>query len=178
MLAHLLACAVQMADGHLLKEVRDELLGCLRETYRAGFPVLLEDAACSTDAARRSKAMARIRELNKLAGFPMKVRLAPVDAEKFPVELPEIVASLGSEDPQQRLSAVRLLRRFLCVGELSCALLTLIRVCVSQHSSQQNRGSAIRRSSGGRMLAQDHRFCPRWRQRGGAVRSGLDPRKL
>ena len=98
------------------KEVREELLECLRETYRAGFPVLLEDAACESDAEKRKKAMARIRELNKLAGFPMKVRLAPMDVSRLPAELPEIVSSMASEDPKTRLSGVRLLRRYLCVG--------------------------------------------------------------
>ena len=103
-------------DGHLTKEARETLLECLRETYRAGFPVLLEDAACRDDPERQAKAMARIRELNKLAGFPMKVRLSPLDASRLPAELPDIVASLSSEDAETRLSGVRLLRRFLCVG--------------------------------------------------------------
>ena len=103
------------------KEVREELLGCLRETYRAGFPVLLEDAACADDAVRMRKAMSRIRELNKLAGFPLKVRLAPLDASDLPVDLPEIVKSLSSEDTKTRVTGVRLLRRHLCVG-LLCLL--------------------------------------------------------
>lgn len=60
--------------------------------------------------------MARIRELNKLAGFPMKVRLSPLDASQLPAELPDIIASLSSDDAEARLSGVRLLRRHLCVG--------------------------------------------------------------
>lgn len=78
--------------------------------------MLLEDAACRDDPERRRKAMARIRELNKLAGFPMKVRLSPLDASQLPAELPDIIASLSSDDAEARLSGVRLLRRHLCVG--------------------------------------------------------------
>ena len=92
--------------------------------------------------------MARIRELNKLAGFPMKVRLSPLDASQLPAELPDILASLSSEDPDARLSGVRLLRRHLCVGLLnrhislyhsSLLLCHCKRLCVCAH----NRGGTV-----------------------------------
>lgn len=110
--------------------------------------MLLEDAACRDDPERRRKAMARIRELNKLAGFPMKVRLSPLDASQLPAELPDILASLSSEDPEARLSGVRLLRRHLCVGLLnrhssfshsSLLLCHCKRLCVCAH----NRGGTV-----------------------------------
>ena len=89
--------------------------------------------------------MARIRELNKLAGFPMKVRLSPLDASQLPSELPDIVASLSSDDPEARLSGVRLLRRHLCVGLQSSLP---VRVCLFVSDPPfcvcaNNRGSPV-----------------------------------